>query len=398
MERVEATDLLTFINQASRTGLLEMERESQSTRIFFHHGNPVFASSSLQGLRLGDVLRRVGKIGPKELERCASRPRAAGDRIGRILVAEKLLTEAELGSFLKIQVSEVIFNSLSWEEGRFVFFDDVGHPPDVITIDMSLQNLIMEGVRRIDERGRLSEQFPNLEMLVEALTNPEWVKSNMSLTPEEWSVFFLVDGRRSLQEICELAGHVDQLTTLEVLNRLRETKLIGLRNPKPGAPAVPNPDDKGRTASNFRGDPSASRPARLPQAAAVPQAAAAPEAAAKSYNDTISIVNTSAVQYAGSGSPSARLAVDGAVPPVVYPLIREAYTLGRGAKNDIVLQDQNVSIFHARLERSAMGFTIYDLRSTNGTTVNMKRVLNPVVLKGNDVLSLGPVKLRYLEG
>ncbi|MBK5255426.1 MAG: DUF4388 domain-containing protein, partial [Vicinamibacteria bacterium] len=35
LERVETPDLLTFINQARRTGLLEMERTSQSTRIFF---------------------------------------------------------------------------------------------------------------------------------------------------------------------------------------------------------------------------------------------------------------------------------------------------------------------------------------------------------------------------
>ena len=82
---------------------------------------------------------------------------------------------------------------------------------------------------------------------------------------------------------------------------------------------------------------------------------------------------------------------------MVYPLVRDAYTLGRGPKNDIVVNDQNVSTFHARLERSASGFKVYDLRSTNGTAINMKRLLDPVALKGNDVLNLGPVRLLYLE-
>ena len=63
---------------------------------------------------------------------------------------------------------------------------------------MDLQNLIMEGSRRIDERGRLAEVFPDLDMAVEALANPERVKHSVTLTPEEWKVFFLVDGRRSL--------------------------------------------------------------------------------------------------------------------------------------------------------------------------------------------------------
>ncbi len=42
---------------------------------------------------------------------------------------------------------------------------------------MDLQNLIMEGVRRIDERGRLAEFFPDLNMIVESVANPERVKA-----------------------------------------------------------------------------------------------------------------------------------------------------------------------------------------------------------------------------
>ena len=130
-------------------------------------------------------------------------------------------------SFLKIQVSEVIFDTFTWGEGTFGFYDDVTHPPNATTIDMNLQNLLMEGVRRLDERDRLAEAFPDHDVLVESLANPEWVKDKMSLTPEEWSVFFLVDGRRSLEEICVLAGNPDELATLEILNRLRGVKLIG---------------------------------------------------------------------------------------------------------------------------------------------------------------------------
>jgi hypothetical protein len=392
IQRVETPDLLTFINQARRTGLLEMERASQSTRIFFKRGEPVFASSTQPGLRLGDLLLRVGKISARDLERCAARPRAAGDRMGQILVADGMLNESELRSFLKVQVSEVIFNSLFWGEGRFAFYDDVGHPPDVITIDMNLQNLIMEGVRRIDERGRLGEQFPDLEMLVESLTNPEWVKSNMSLTPEEWSVFFLVDGRRSLQEVCELAGHPDHLSTLEILNRLRETKLIGLVAPERGTPPPLDPVAAHRTAplSSIRETP----PSSLSRTDVVPRD---PEVPLPHDDETLSILSTSAARYAAVGAPLARLVLEGSVPPVVYPLQRDAYTIGRGPKNDIVVNDLNVSTFHARVERGLAGFKVYDLKSTNGTAINMVRLLEPAVLKPSDVLNLGPVKLRYME-
>ena len=85
------------------------------------------------------------------------------------------------------------------------------------------------------------------------------------------------------------------------------------------------------------------------------------------------------------------------MPPASYSLQRDTYTLGRGPKNDIVLNDPNVSTFHARIERGSAGFTLIDLRSTNGTGVNLERLKGPVLLRPNDVLNFGPVQLRYVE-
>ncbi len=394
LHRVETPDLLTFVNLGRRTGLLEMERPNQSTKIFFLLGDPVFANSTREGLRLGDLLRRVGKVSPRDLERCASRQRGVGDRIGQALVAERLLTEDELRSFLKIQVSEVIFDTFTWGEGTFGFYDDVTHPPNATTIDMNLQNLLMEGVRRLDERDRLADAFPDHEALVESLANPEWVKDKMSLTPEEWSVFFLVDGRRSLQEICLLAGNPDDLATLEILNRLRGVKLIGLVAAQPRTEAAIDP----AASTAFRTDEHP-RGAEIPAVSEV-VAAAPPEPPARPMRtaDSVSIVSPMAVQYAADQAPSARLVLEGSTPPVSYPLQRDTYTLGRGPKNDIVVHDPNVSTFHARIERGASGFTVIDLRSTNGTAINMERLQGPVLLRPNDLLNLGPVQLRYLEG
>ena len=311
--------------------------------------------------------------------------------MGQMLVAEKLLTEQELLSYLKVQVSEVIFDTFTWREGRFAFYDDVAHPPDVITIDMNLQNLLMEGVRRIDERGRLAEAFPDLDALVESLANPEWVKDKMSLTPEEWSVLFLVDGRRSLQEICQLAGHPDDLTTLEILNRLRGTKLIGLvaPGPQPKSPEGAGAGPATKTGPHSRGKKEAP--------ATAPAAAPEPPARPPRTDDTVSIVRASAIQYTAARAPSARLVLEASVPPVSYPLQRDTCTLGRSLKNDIVLNDRNVSTFHARVERGASGFTLVDLKSTNGTVVNKKRLKEPALLRPNDLLVLGPVRLLYLE-
>jgi len=53
--------------------------------------------------------------------------------------------------------------------------------------------------------------------------------------------------------------------------------------------------------------------------------------------------------------------VDGEQNRTVVPLLRSEITIGRGEGNTIRLTDQNISRFHARLMRTASGYTLEDL-------------------------------------
>ncbi|HVD77753.1 MAG TPA: DUF4388 domain-containing protein, partial [Vicinamibacteria bacterium] len=110
LTRIEVPDLLTFLNMGHRTGVLALERSEQETKLFFRDGRPVYATSTRDDLRLGSMLVRLGKVQADVLEKVMSGPKKSG-RIGHALLAENILTEAELASFLKVQVSEVIFDT-----------------------------------------------------------------------------------------------------------------------------------------------------------------------------------------------------------------------------------------------------------------------------------------------
>ena len=56
-------------------------------------------------------------------DRALNNPRSGRRRVGSVLLADNLLSEHELASFLKVQVSEVIFDTFTWREGLFTFWD-----------------------------------------------------------------------------------------------------------------------------------------------------------------------------------------------------------------------------------------------------------------------------------
>jgi ABC-type multidrug transport system ATPase subunit/pSer/pThr/pTyr-binding forkhead associated (FHA) protein len=67
--------------------------------------------------------------------------------------------------------------------------------------------------------------------------------------------------------------------------------------------------------------------------------------------------------------------------------------IGRDASNDVVLNSPTVSGYHAQIERVGTRHRLTDLRSTNGTFVNDKRVEGDIWLQPSDVIRIGSFRI-----
>ena len=390
--RLDVPDVLSFLNMGRRTGVLALEKTDQETKLFFRDGNPVFASSTKADLHLAAMLVRLQKVSRDSVDRALNKPRSGRWRVGSVLLADKLLSETELASYLKVQVSEVIFDTFTWREGVFSFWEKVLPPATAVTLDMDLQNLLLEGSRRLDERSRISEFFPDLNMAVEATANPERVKHSVTMTPDEWKVYFLIDGRRSLSEICRLAGNPDDLATLQILHHLVTAKFVAVV-PAPDDETPVPPSEPSPLTSLFQdGKPTAVAMSGV----SVQFQESGARAPKVEGDDTKEIVSPKAVQYMANRKRvvSSRLVLLTAETETSFPLTRDTYTVGRHRNNDIVISDPKVSSFHARIDRSAEGHLLVDLKSRNGSYVNGKRI-ETALLKTGDEVRMGAARLAY---
>ena len=80
-----------------------------------------------------------------------------------------------------------------------------------------------------------------------------------------------------------------------------------------------------------------------------------------------------------------------------FDLNQPVITVGRDQSNDIVIDDNEISRFHARLTEMDEGYVFEDLNSTNGSSVNEKAASGHVTLTPGDVIFLGKhVELDFL--
>lgn len=78
------------------------------------------------------------------------------------------------------------------------------------------------------------------------------------------------------------------------------------------------------------------------------------------------------------------------------PVPSRGLRLGRMDDNDLVIAGQKVSRYHAVVAETANGFTVTDLRSTNGTHVNEERVVDSHLLRDGDRIRVGGTELVFL--
>ena len=75
-----------------------------------------------------------------------------------------------------------------------------------------------------------------------------------------------------------------------------------------------------------------------------------------------------------------------------FELSKPVTRIGRRDGNDWIIQDGSVSGTHCEIEKTATGFLLRDLGSTNGTKVNGDTVKVSGIFK-NDVIMVGDVSL-----
>jgi CheY-like chemotaxis protein len=127
--------------------------------------------------------------------------------------------DAELG---RLSGEEAVYRLLVWTDGEFeVEFKNVRRK-DVV--ELSSQGLLMEGMRRVDEWGRLCEQLPPLETVFEV--DYKELADRLSEIPDEINTILrLFDGRRTLMQVVDDCDFGD-LEALNVISKLYFEGLI----------------------------------------------------------------------------------------------------------------------------------------------------------------------------
>jgi hypothetical protein len=261
------SDLLQFLAAGKKTGLLKCSHAKVVKGIYFENGSIVGSSTNDPGEYLGQVLIHYGKINESQLQAAMEIQRSqvqspmskvqsrtsdfqsskakgqsdqvqsqptAPNRLGQILVAQGLITDAEVSKVLRIRTLDIIYDLFIWKEGHFDFSFEGPLPSDFTRINVEVNRVVMEGVYRADELARYRTLIPSDRTVMELGTG--WT-SSLGSGKETRELLYFLEKRMSVAEIC----YNMHSSSFEVYGQLYDLVQKGVARVAGELPETPDP-------------------------------------------------------------------------------------------------------------------------------------------------------------
>ncbi len=233
-------DILQLIGIQRKTGVLNLHGDDDHISISFVQGSIVSAESVNQRLeeRVATVLLKWGHCTPDQLQAARQTQQQTLERLWTVLLGQQSVSADEIRQALLLQIEKIIYPVFRWTDGEYSFIQEADIDFDSQhLIPIHSETVLMEGVRMMDEWPLLERKIRSSDMVFSRASMGGKVVVNddngeadqdggqIRISGEEYAIYDLVDGVRSVAEIQEVAP-VHDFSTANVLNNLLGLGLI----------------------------------------------------------------------------------------------------------------------------------------------------------------------------
>lgn len=236
---ISVTQLLNLVNVARKTGTLVVERSQEKVFVSFKEGKLSFARNGADAAGLTMVLYHAKKLNAAQVRAINERSGGMSDKeLGLLLINSNFISQQEILSSLQTYYLSMVNRLFTWSEGLFHFDTELLPPKDKITVRISLENLIIEGTRRMREWEQLQGEIPSLEMALKFSQRPGVNLRNLNLSVDEWKVISFINPKNTIHQIAK-ATNKNDLEIRRIVYSFIQAGLVDMVRPE-GVP-VPHP-------------------------------------------------------------------------------------------------------------------------------------------------------------
>jgi hypothetical protein len=225
------TQLLNLINIAQKTGTLVVEGPNEQMSVFFREGKLAYTQFGQEDNSLVSILHRANKISAAQHQVIKTRAGNMSDKeLGLLLINANYLSQQDILASIQTHFLNNINRLFTWVDGMFRFENDMLPPADKITVRIGLENIIIEGSRRLREWEQLQDEIPSLDMALKFADRPGANLKNLNLSVEEWRVVSFINPKNTMRQIAR-AANMSDMEIRRIVYALLQAGLVEIIRP-----------------------------------------------------------------------------------------------------------------------------------------------------------------------
>jgi len=229
---IPLVQVLELLAEQRQWGVLTVMRGSSTVEVCFREGliELVAASGLSEEFLLGRFLLKNNLITRPDLDDALTGTGPGRERLGARLVRMGKITETDLGRVLTEQTTELVWELLRWNYGRFLFVATRELPQLAVDASLRLQVdvVLMEGFRRVDEWHLIEKEVDSFDLVFVRNDEAYSQLGPGRLSREEIQVLDLVNGKNTVKEIVR-QSRMGSFDVSKILYRLLRARLVRKR-------------------------------------------------------------------------------------------------------------------------------------------------------------------------
>ena len=228
--------LLNLINLARKTGTLRVGRDGKRADLCFRGGKLIYATRDGDGSQLVTALRRSGLITEEQARTIRTRAGSRSDKeLGLLLMNAGYVSQKDILDSVRTCILDNVYPLFTWTEGTFHFDSAAPEVDGVITVRVDLENLIMQGTRRLEEWERLQEELPDLKVSLKFADRPRTNLRDINLNVQEWRVISFINPRNTIRQIAQY-NNMSDFQIRKIVYGLLQAGLVEIVRPETKEP------------------------------------------------------------------------------------------------------------------------------------------------------------------
>ena len=193
-------DLFRSIVRSGETAIASFDTGGRNDTIYFHDGRIVFASSTDPDMGLAETLLHMGELTIQQYHHAMERLVVAR-RVGGLLVELGYLKPDELTRAAERQASAIVLDAMSYRDGTYTIDFTTEFPDNIITLTLSTERLMLDGVRHIEHWSLITRGVGRLDRVLEQVPGADTRTFQLELNDDENHVLSLLSDPQTIEEL-----------------------------------------------------------------------------------------------------------------------------------------------------------------------------------------------------